>query len=40
MGTVIRCPFCDNVLIRVVQAKGRYWLDMCGVRVLQIKTEE
>jgi Family of unknown function (DUF6510) len=36
MGTVIRCPSCDTVLIRVVQAKGQYWLDMQGVRVLQI----
>ena len=39
MGTVIRCPFCDTVLIRVVHAKGRYWLDMRGVRVLQISAE-
>jgi len=27
------------VLIRVVSTKGRYWLDMQGVRVLHIKTE-
>jgi hypothetical protein len=39
MGTVIRCPSCDSVLIRVVQAKGRSWLDMRGVRVFQINTE-
>ena len=39
MGTVVRCPACDNVLIRVVHAKGRYWLDMRGVRVLQIDAE-
>jgi len=36
MGTVVRCPSCDTVLIRVAHAKGRYWLDMRGVRVLQI----
>lgn len=36
MGAVLRCPSCDTVLIRVAQAKGRYWLDMRGVRVLQI----
>jgi hypothetical protein len=36
MGTVVRCPNCDTVLMRVVRAKGRYWLDMRGVRVLQI----
>jgi hypothetical protein len=39
MGTVVRCPTCDNVLIRVVRAKRRYWLDMRGVRVLQINVE-
>jgi Family of unknown function (DUF6510) len=39
MGTVVRCPSCESVLIRVAQAKGRYWLDMRGVRVLQISAE-
>ena len=23
MGTIVRCPSCDTVLIRVAQAKGR-----------------
>jgi uncharacterized protein DUF6510 len=36
MGTIVRCPFCDTVLIRVAQVKGRSFLDMRGVRVLQI----
>lgn len=36
MGTVIRCPSCDNMLIRVAQTNGHYWLDMQGVRVLQV----
>jgi Family of unknown function (DUF6510) len=39
MGTVVRCPSCDTALIRVAQAKGRYFLDMRGVRVLQISAE-
>ncbi len=39
MGTIVRCPTCDTALIRVVHAKGRYWLDMRGVRVLQINAE-
>jgi len=39
MGTVVRCPLCDTALIRVAQARGRYWLDMRGVRVLQISVE-
>ena len=37
MGTVLRCPVSDTVLIRVVHAKGHYLLDMRGVRVLQMK---
>jgi Family of unknown function (DUF6510) len=39
MGTVIRCPSCETALIRVAQVKGRYWLDIRGVRVLQIGAE-
>ncbi|HLQ30338.1 MAG TPA: DUF6510 family protein [Ktedonobacteraceae bacterium] len=39
MGTVVRCPSCESVLIRVVHIKERYWLDMQGVRVLQISVE-
>ena len=37
MGTIIRCPSCDNVLIRIAHVRERYLLDMRGVRVLQIK---
>jgi len=37
MGTIVRCPRCDNVLIRIVHTRGRHLLDMRGVRVLQIK---
>jgi len=39
MGTIIRCPSCDTVLIRIAQVKGRNFLDMRGVRVLQISAE-
>ncbi|HEY6410466.1 MAG TPA: DUF6510 family protein [Ktedonobacteraceae bacterium] len=39
MGTVLRCPSCESVLIRVAQIKGHYWLDMRGVRVLQISAK-
>ena len=39
MGTIVRCPVCDTALIRLVHVKGRYWLDMRGVRVLQISVE-
>jgi hypothetical protein len=37
MGTIVRCPKCDTVLIRVAHIRGNYLLDMRGVRVLQIK---
>ena len=36
MGTILRCPCCDRALIRVAHVKGRYWLDMRGVSVLQV----
>ena len=39
MGTVVRCPVCNNALIRMALVKGRHLLDMRGVRVLQISAE-
>ena len=36
MGVVLRCPGCDTALIRVVHARDRYYLDLRGVRALQI----
>jgi uncharacterized protein DUF6510/FAD-dependent oxidoreductase family protein len=39
MGIVVRCQSCDTVLIRVAQARGRYFLDMPGIRVLEIGAE-
>ena len=39
MGTVVRCPDCDNALIRTALVRGQYFLDMRGVRVLQISAE-
>ena len=34
-GTVVRCPACESVLMRVVHGKGRYWVEMTGVRSLE-----
>lgn len=34
-GTVVRCPACEGVLMRVVHGKGRYWVEMTGVRSLE-----
>jgi hypothetical protein len=36
MGTVLRCPGCDNALIRIGRGRERYWLDLRGVRCLEI----
>ena len=36
MGTILRCPSCDTVLIRVAEIEGHYWLDMRGLRVLRL----
>lgn len=33
-GTVVRCPGCGGVLLRIVKGRGRYWLDMSGLRTL------
>jgi hypothetical protein len=35
-GHVLRCPTCDNVLMRVVEADDRLWVDLSGVRALEL----
>jgi hypothetical protein len=35
-GTVMRCPSCEQVMMRIVRAKGRYWVDMSGVRWMEL----
>jgi uncharacterized C2H2 Zn-finger protein len=35
-GVVLRCPRCEAVLMRIVQAESRYWLDVQGVRSLEL----
>jgi Family of unknown function (DUF6510) len=34
-GLVARCSTCDAVLMRLVRAPGRAWLDMRGVTCLE-----
>ncbi len=36
-GTVVRCPGCEAVLMRVARAEGRLWLDLQGVRCLELR---
>jgi hypothetical protein len=39
-GVVVRCAGCDAVLIRVVSAPGRTWIDLRGLSYLEIKIPE
>ena len=35
-GIVARCPDCDTVLLRIVEARDRMWLDFRGFSSLQV----
>jgi hypothetical protein len=35
-GIVARCRSCEAVMIRIVRAGERTWLDLSGTRALQI----
>jgi hypothetical protein len=39
-GLVLRCASCDRVLLRLVVAEDRAWLDMTGLACLQIDRTE
>jgi hypothetical protein len=36
-GTVLRCPVCDAVLMRIASSDDRYWLDVRGITWLEIR---
>jgi hypothetical protein len=36
-GTVLRCPQCESVLMRIVSNGGRHWLDARGISWLEIR---
>jgi hypothetical protein len=38
-GIVGRCRSCEAVMIRIVRAGGRTWLDLSGTRTLEITSE-
>jgi hypothetical protein len=35
-GLVARCPACSAVLLRIVEGRGRYWIDLRGLRSLEL----
>ena len=36
LGTIVRCPSCDNPLIRLAHNRERYLVDLRGTRYLTI----
>jgi predicted solute-binding protein len=38
-GLVLRCPHCDAVLMKIVTAGERVWIDSRGLRTLQLAAE-
>jgi Zn finger protein HypA/HybF involved in hydrogenase expression len=36
-GTVLRCPHCDSVLMKVVSDGERVWVDPRGMRMLELR---
>jgi Zn finger protein HypA/HybF involved in hydrogenase expression len=36
MGTILRCPTCEQVQLRIAHVRGRYMIDMRGMKALQI----
>ena len=37
LGTIVRCPSCDNALIRLAHNRGRHWIDLRGISCLQVE---
>ena len=37
LGTIVRCPGCDNALIRLAHNRGRRWIDLRGIKYLQVE---
>jgi hypothetical protein len=35
-GTVVRCATCESVLMRIVRGPGRTWLELSGLRCLEL----
>ncbi len=39
-GSVVRCPSCEAVLLRVARDEGRIWLDLRGCTCLELRAPE
>jgi hypothetical protein len=38
-GLVFRCPHCDAVLMKIVTAEQRVWIDSRGLRSLELSSD-
>ena len=36
-GLVLRCPHCDAALVRIVESETRTWIDLRGLRSLEVR---
>ena len=36
-GVVLRCPSCESVLMRIVESKSRLWIDLTGLRSIELR---
>ena len=36
-GVVVRCCHCEDVMMRIVQAPGRAWIDLSGTGSLELR---
>ncbi|HYR49696.1 MAG TPA: DUF6510 family protein [Candidatus Eisenbacteria bacterium] len=39
-GVVVRCPGCEQVLMRIVRGPDRFWIDLRGIRCLEFAAPE
>ena len=39
MGTVMRCPSCDALVLRVARMRTQLWLDLRGARLVVMATD-
>ncbi len=37
-GSVVRCPHCDTVLMKLVTDGERVWIDLRGLRTLELRS--
>ena len=35
-GIVLRCPHCGNALAKIVKSDSRVWIDLTGMRALEV----